>query len=227
MLLQTAYSPLPNKTSCNNGSILFGAAVSAMSSNLTQLSHVKFLGMSNYSVMRSTYNRYTTVNNTGSIIAEGVGDISKGHTENHRFFYASTSITNWVGVVLAYESGSSSSDGTTASFSPVINVSIKALTGTPLAEGSTIDHGIRLDSSNSLLLASEEISNFARSYVYYAESSIEIPASAPTNTSPVAPRPLFIPSANRGEIVSINVSCEDCKLRHFTTFDLYQPEQST
>ena len=55
MLVQTAYSLLPNKASCNNGEVLFGAAVSSMSSAVSQLTHVKFLGMTNFSVMRSTY----------------------------------------------------------------------------------------------------------------------------------------------------------------------------
>lgn len=230
MLVQTAYSLLPNKSSCNNGEILFGAAVSSMSAAVSQLTHVKFLGMTNFSVMRSTFvDGFLSADFAGARVTEGVGGISKGYTESFKFFYASTLISQWLCVVVAYESGSSSSEGTSLSFSPVIEISIKSMTGTPLAESSTIDYGIRLDSSNALLLASlagaSGSSSNERVYVHYAESGIEVPASAPVNTTPVSPRPLYIPQANRGEIVSINVSCEDCKLRHFTTFDLYQPEQ--
>ena len=227
MLVQTAYSLLPNKASCNNGEVLFGSAVSSMSSAISQLTHVKFLGMTNFSVMRSTYEQTYPGNFSASRITQGVGSISKGYTENLKFFYATTLITNWIGVVVGYESGSSTSDPAGSSYSPVIEISIKSMTGTPLAESSTIDYGIRLDSNNSLMLASivGSAGSSSRVYVHYAESNIEIPSSAPTNTTPVSPRPLYIPSANRGEIVSINVSCEDCKLRHFTTFDLYQPEQ--
>lgn len=236
MLVQTAYSLLPNKASCNNGEVLFGAAVSSMSSAVSQLTHVKFLGMTNFSVMRSTYeDRYSPPDFTGARVTQGVGGINKGYTEDLKFFYATTPITKWVAVVVGYESGSSSANPSGLQFSPVIEISIKSMTGSPLAESTTIDYGIRLDSTNSLLLASIAGGNGSgstssallgeRVYVHYAESNIEIPTVIPTNTSPVSPRPLYIPSSNRGEIVSINVSCEDCKLRHFTTFDLYEPEQ--
>jgi hypothetical protein len=237
MLIQTAYNVLPNKVSCNNGAVLYGSAVSAMSSALSQLTHVKFLGMTNYSVMRSTYNQFYSTNETRSRIADGVGRIQKGHTEDHKFFYASTPISTWIGVVLAYESGSSDSDSGGSEFSPEIEISIKVLDGSPLAEIGVADYGIRLDSSNGLLLASiagsDQNLGDTRVNVHYAESNIEIPSAAPTNLSPVSPRPLYIPetvtiSSNtynvRGNIVSINVSCSDCKLRHFTTFDLYRAE---
>lgn len=237
MLIQTAYNLLPNKQSCNNGSILFGSAVSSMSAALSQLSHVKFLGMSNYSVMRSTYNDVFTRGYSSTRLSEGVGRITKGYTEEHKFFYASTPISTWIGVVLAYESGSNQEDPTSSSFSPEIEISIKVLDGTPLAEIGTADHGIRLDSNNGLLLASiagsDAIIGDTRVSTHYAESNIEIPSSPPTNTSPVTPRALYIPETVtissttyqvRGNIVSINVSCNDCKLRHFTTFDLYQAE---
>lgn len=227
MLIQTAYNVLPLKNSCNNGAVLFGSAISNMSSSLTQLSHVKSLGMTNFSVMRSSYEQTFPGNFTASRVSQGAGRINKGHSESFKFFYASTLISSWLCVVVGYESGSSSANAATTAFSPQIEISIKAMSGAPLAETTTIDHGIRLDSSNSILLASlaGEAGASSRVFVHYAESNIEIPPAAPTNTSPVSPRPLFIPPSNRGEIVSINVSCLDCKLRHFTTFDLYQPEQ--
>lgn len=237
MLIQTAYNLLPNKQSCNNGSVLYGSAVSSMSAALSQLSHVKFLGMSNYSVMRSTYNDTFTRGYSSSRLAEGVGRITKGYSEEHKFFYASTPISTWLGVVLAYESGSNQADPSSVQFSPQIDISVKVLDGTPLAEIGTADYGIRLDSTNGLLLASisgaDAIVGETRVSTHYAESNIEIPSSPPTNTSPIAPRPLYIPQTVtissttyqvRGNIVSINVSCSDCKLRHFTTFDLYQAE---
>lgn len=237
MLIQTAYNLLPNKQSCNNGSVLYGSAVSSMSAALSQLSHVKFLGMSNYSVMRSTYNDTFTRGYSSSRLAEGVGRITKGYSEDHKFFYASTPLSTWLGVVLAYESGSNQADPSSVAFSPQIDISIKVLDGSPLAEIGTADYGIRLDSTNGLLLASisgaDATVGETRVSTHYAESNIEIPSSSPSNTSPVSPRPLYIPETVtissttyqvRGNIVSINVSCLDCKLRHFTTFDLYQAE---
>ena len=237
MLIQTAYNLTPNKASCNNGTVLFGSAVSSMASSLSQLTHVKFLGMTNYSIMRSTYNQFYSTNLTASRVAEGVGRIFKGHTEDYKFFYASTPLSTWLGIVLAYESGSSDANASSATFSPEIEISIKVLDGSPLLEVGYADYGIRLDASNSLLLSSiagsDESIGDTRVNVHYAESNIEIPSSIPTNLSPVSPRPLYIPESVtisstsynvRGNIISINVSCSDCKLRHFTAFDLYRAE---
>lgn len=240
MLIQTAYNLLPDKKSCNNGSVLYGAAVSNMASALSQLTHVKFLGMCNYQVMRSTYNDFFVApgDNSGVRVAQGVGGINKSYSETHKFFYATTPISTWLGVVLAYEAGSSNEDGT-LDMSPEIEISVKVLSGSPKTEVGTADFGIRLDSSNSLLLASVSGSQYvlddSRVNFHYAESNISIPSSAPTNSSPVSPRPLYIPETAtfsgttynvRGTIVSLNVSCTDCKLRAFTVLDLYQSEVS-
>jgi hypothetical protein len=243
MLIQTAYNNLPNKKSCNNGSVLYGAAVSNMSAALSQLTHVKFLGMCNYQVMRTTYNSFfnSPGDRTGVRLAQGVGNITKGYVESHRFFYASTPISTWLGVLLAYESGSED-EASTTNFSPEITINVSVLSGTPLADVGVADAGIKLDSSNSLLLASISGSQYTsgqqttRVSFHYAESNINIPTSAPTNVNPVSPRPLYIPPTAtiatttynvRGTIVSLNVTCEDCKLRSFTVFDLYQPELAT
>jgi len=240
MLIQTAYNLLPDKKSCNNGAVLYGAAVSNMASALSQLTHVKLLGMCNYQVMRSTFNDFFTgtATNTGVRVAQGVGGINKSYSESHKFFYATTPISTWLGVVVAYEAGSSNEDGT-LDMSPEITISVKVLSGSPKVEVGTADFGIRLNSSNSLLLAtisgSQYNLNDSRVNFHYAESNINIPTSAPTNTSPVTPRPLYIPETAtfssttynvRGTIVSLNVSCTDCKLRAFTVFDLYQSEVS-
>ena len=240
MLIQTSYNLLPDKKACNNGSVLYGAAVSNMASALSQLTHVKFLGMCNYQVMRSTYNDFFVApfDNTGVRVAQGVGGINKSYSESHKFFYATTPISTWLGIVVAYESGSSNEDGT-LDMSPEITISVKVLSGSPKVEVGTADFGIRLNSSNSLLLASISGSQYnlddSRVNFHYAESNINIPTSAPTNTSPVTPRPLYIPETAtfssttynvRGTIVSLNVSCTACKLRAFTVFDLYQSEVS-
>tara|TARA_Y100000592_G_scaffold9199_2_gene12876 strand:+ start:20121 stop:20837 length:717 start_codon:yes stop_codon:yes gene_type:complete len=238
MLIQTSYNKLPDLKSCNNGQIVYGSLVSSMASGLVQLSHVKFLGMVNYPIMRSTYNANINGSRTFSRVAEGSGNITKGYTESFKLFYQSTLLSEWIGVVLAYESGTSSADSSNPSFSPKIEISLKLLNGNPLSEIATVDYGIRLDSSNSLLLSSisgaDQNLGENRSYVHYAESNIEIPNTTPSNNSPVSPRPLYLPSTVtvnnqsydvRGSKISINIDCEDCKLRHFTLFDLYEPER--
>lgn len=107
MLIQTSYNPLPNKSACNNGAVLLGSSVSSMCAALSQLTHVKFLGMANYPIMRSTYLNFGTVPNPGVLISSSVGGINKGYTESHKLFYASTPLSTWLCVIIAYESGTS------------------------------------------------------------------------------------------------------------------------
>ena len=229
MLIQSAFNPLPNKQACNNGAVLMGSSVASMCAAFSQLTHVKFLGHANYPIMRSTYLPFGSISNPGVLISSSVGSISKGHTEAHKLFYATTSISQYLCAIVIYESGASDEDSASSLFSPVIEINVKALndSGSGYTEVATADYGIRLDSSNSVLL-----STGSRAYVHYVESGINIPAITPTNVSPVSPRPLYIPLTAggydvRGNLVSINVSAEDCKIRHVTILDVYTPEVAT
>lgn len=226
MLIQSAFNPLPNKQACNNGAVLMGASVASMCAAFSQLTHVKFLGHANFPIMRSTYLSFGTVPNPGVLISSSVGSINKGHTEAHKLFYATTSVSKYLCAIVTYESGASDEDSSSNLFSPVIEINVKALndSGTGYSEVATADYGIRLDSSNSILL-----STGSRAYTHYVETGISIPAIVPTNTSPVSPRPLYIPLTAggynvRGNLVAINVNAEDCKIRHVTILDIYTPE---
>ncbi len=230
MLIQTSFNPLPHKHACNNGAVLMGSSVASMCAAFSQLTHVKFLGYANYPIMRSTHLDFGSISNPGVLISSSMGSISKGHTEAHKLFYATTSISQYLCAIVIYESGASSADSSSNIFSPVIEIDVKALhdSGSGYTEVATADHGIRLDSSNSILLDSA----LTRAYVHYVESGINIPAITPTNTSPVSPRPLYIPLTAggydvRGNLVAINVSAQDCKIRHVTILDIYTPEVAT
>jgi hypothetical protein len=231
MLIQTSYNPLPNKSACNNGAVLLGSSVSSMCAALSQLTHVKFLGMANYPIMRSTYLNFGTVPNPGVLISSSVGGISKGYTEGHKLFYASTPLSTWLCVIIAYESGTSDQEPSSNLYSPVIEIDVKALndSGSGYTEVATADYGIRLDSANSVLLQSSEVGAGVSTYVHLVESGINIPPTAPTSTSFDAPRPLYLPLTAggydvRGEVVAININTEDCKIRHVTILDIYEPE---
>lgn len=231
MLIQTSYNPLPNKSACNNGAVLLGSSVSSMCAALSQLTHVKFLGMANYPIMRSTYLNFGTVPNPGVLISSSVGGINKGYTESHKLFYASTPLSTWLCVIIAYESGTSDQEPSSNLYSPVIEIDVKALndSGSGYTEVATADYGIRLDSANSVLLQSSEVGAGVSTYVHLVESGINIPPIAPTSTSFDAPRPLYLPLTAggydvRGEVVAININTEDCKIRHVTILDIYEPE---
>ena len=238
MLIQTAYNLRPSKSTCNNGQVLYGSALSSMSMALSQLSHVKHLGHANYHVMRSSYNATlagTGLNNVNTRISRSVGGITKGYTESHQFYYASTLVSEWLCVLVGYEPGASQLDTAFVNTSPQIDISLGLLhdSGSGYTEVGTVDFGIRLDSLDALQLSSRIANNAAGMFV--ADTGITIPSSAPTNSTPVAPRPLYVPPTAtfsstlytvRGGMLSLNVSCEDCKLRSLTVFDIYQGDLS-
>ncbi len=232
MLIQTSYNLLPNKRACNNGAVLMGSSVSSMCAALSQLTHVKFLGMANYPIMRSTFNAYkSSPYQIGVAYPSSLITMTKGYTESHKLFYASTPISTYLCAIVVYEAGTNDSDPTASEFSPRIDIEVKALndSGSGYTEVATADYGIRMDSSNSLLLESALYDAGRHSHTYYADTGITVPRVPPTNTSPVAPRPLYLPATAggynvRGEVVAINIDAEDCKIKNITLLDIYIPE---
>ena len=234
MLISTALSLLPQKSSCNNGQVLFGSAVSSMSNALNQLNYVKFLNRTNYPIMRSSYSPVFVQlgrDYMNTRIAQSDGGITKGYTESHKLISATRLVSDWIGVIAQYESGTTSQDAGNAEFSPVIDVEIGLLfdSGSGYSQVAVVDYGIRFNSADSMLLTSETSTQYSQNFI--VDSGYIIPSAVPTNTSPEAPRPLYIPNTvgsyqARGERMVFNISCTDCKLKSFTTFDLYRADLS-
>jgi len=236
MLIQTAYNLLPNKKSCNNGAVLFGSSVSSMSMSLSQLSHVKMLGHANYNIMRSCYNTFLFAGGPDQIntrISASAGGVTKGTAESHKLMYQSTLLSKWLCVLVGYESGANSQDSASPVYSPQIDIKLNLLhdSGSGYVDAGTFDQGIRLDSIDALRQSSYASSDFSGQFV--ASSGITIPSSIPTNVSPAPPRPLYIPESKvlgstlynvRGGMISIVVSCLECKLRSLTVFDIYEAD---
>jgi len=236
MLISTAYSLLPDKTSCNNGEILFGSAVSSMSNALNQLNYTKFLNRVNYPIMRSSYSIAVTLSGFGrdqmnSRITPNQGRITKGYNESFKLISATRLVSDWIGVVIQYETGTTSQDAGSSAFSPEIEVEIGLLndSGSGYSQVAVVDYGIIFNAADSLELSSETSTQNSRNFM--VDSGYIIPAAVPTNTSPEAPRPLYIPDTvgvyqARGERVVFNITCRDCKLKAFSTFDLYKADRS-
>jgi len=232
MLIQTAFNPLPNKLACNNGAVLMGSSVSSMCAALSQLTHVKFLGMANYPIMRSTFNAYTSSPyQVGVAYPSSLITMPKGYTESHKLFYASTPISTYLCAIVVYEAGTTDSDPTASEYSPRIDIVVKALndSGSGYVEVATADYGISMNSGNSLLLQSALYDAGRHSHTYYADTGITVPRVPPTSTALEPPRPLYLPPTAggydvRGEVVAINVDAEDCKIKNITLLDVYIPE---
>lgn len=234
MLVSTAYGLLPEKTACNNGSVLYGSAVSSMSNALNQLNYVKLLNRVNYPIMRSTYSLALTPfgnDYMNSKITPSQGRVTKGYIESHKLISATRLVSDWLAVVIQYETGTTSQDGGSSAYSPVIDIEIGLLkdSGSGYTQVAVVDYGIRFNLGDSIALSSETSTQIALGFV--ADSGYIIPPAIPTNTSPEAPRPLYIPNTvgayqARGERMVFNISCTDCKLKAFSTFDLYKADRT-
>ena len=205
MLIPTAYSALPSPEACFNGVALMGGVQAQMASSLTQLSHAKFRGHARY---------WVGVNN-GS---DGSGAYrsavrTRGLTTyktsaDYSFFYRTTPITEWIVISLTHIPYYQS-DG-------YVDVVLKDMSLT------TLDHGVRFIASTGGLQVIE-----ARSAKPVTSSTGPgTPAqrsAAPTNVSPsITLRPLYVPPANRGELLRIEASTLYISLRGLEAFDLYQ-----
>jgi hypothetical protein len=198
------------------------------------LNYVKFLNRVNYPIMRSTYTPALTASGRDYMnakVSPSQGLINKGYTESHKLISATRLVSDWIGVVIQYESGSTSQDAGSSAFSPEIEVEIGLLndSGSGYTQVAVVDYGIIFNAADSLELSSETSTQIGSSYM--VDSGYIIPAAVPTNTSPEAPRPLYIPNTvgvyqARGERVVFNITCRDCKLKAFSTFDLYKADRS-
>jgi hypothetical protein len=186
--------------------------------------------------MRSTYSVAVTLLGYGrdqmnSKISPSQGQITKGYTESFKLISATRLVSDWIGVVIQYETGTTSQDAGSSAFSPEIEVEIGLLndSGSGYSQVAVVDYGIIFNAADSLELSSETSTQNSRNFM--VDSGYIIPAAVPTNTSPEAPRPLYIPDTvgvyqARGERVVFNITCRDCKLKAFSTFDLYKADRS-
>lgn len=209
MTTPTNFHIMPGEQVAYNGRIVMGAAPTQMALALKQLTNVKCRSAAYYPVGRSTWhpvlNQYVKANYWW-----GNSNIAKGDTDDHDLFYRSMPTSEWIGIELVY---GPSKDQT---FNPSILIELYEITGG--AVGTKIDEGINFTSPDYLQRLSDgetvgafRASTGARPYVFPSGG-----LSAPT-----LPRPLYIPSANRGETLIVRVNGTGCALYGVYMFDLY------
>lgn len=205
MLIQTAYSSLPSPEACHNGVALMGGVTSQMASSLAQLSHAKFRGHAVYWV--GVDNGSDGSGGYRSAVRTRASTRLKTSNE-YTFFYRTTPITEWV-IISITHIPYYQSDG-------YVDVVLKDMSLT------TIDNGIRFISSTGGLQVVE--ANSAAPVT--SSTGPGTPAqrtSAPTNPTPTSTlRPLYVPLANRGDLLRIEVDSTYISLRRLEAFDLYQ-----
>lgn len=209
MTTPTNFQRMPGEQGCYNGRLVMGSGVAQMALALKQLTNVKFRAAGYYPVGRSTWHpvlgQYIKANYWW-----GSGSISKGATDEHDLFYFSQPTSEWIGLEIVY--------GPSAELDvePEILCELYEISGG--AVGTKIDEGILFTSPDHLQRDSDgqsvgafRVNTGARPYVFPSAG-----ISAPT-----IPRPLYIPSANRGDELVVRVTATDAIIFGVYMFDLY------
>ena len=107
-----------------------GGVVNQFAQALVQMSHCKFLGHANYTIAKDTTGLFggifTVVTNTNAYgISPGLNKTNKFYN----FYYGSTPISEWIGVIFQYVATNSSSNN-----SPAITFRIKSTSGAVLSK---------------------------------------------------------------------------------------------
>jgi hypothetical protein len=209
MTTPTNFHIMPSEEGCYNGTIVMGAAVSQMALALKQLTNVKFRAAGYYPIGRSTWHpvlgQYIKANYWW-----GTGSLAKGDTDEHDLFYFSQPTSEWIGLELVY---GPSADLTTE---PQILVELYEISGGAI--GTKIDEGILFTTPGYL-----QRSNNGESVGAFRTNTGGRPYTFPSGgiSAPTLPRPLYVPSANRGDELVIKITAENAIVFGAYIFDIY------
>lgn len=174
-----------------------------MASAAAQLSNCKFLGQAHYHIGQEVLAA------VGGMVNFATGTSGNTKTnETYNLLYQSTAISSHLALLIQYR----------ASNFEFTNVNMKvSLRSTTLNSytGAILDYGIQFDEGLDLQHDQDQLAT--------AFTGTEL-ISAPTNTLPDPVRPLYVPSANRGEL--LNVIVETTQMLPITVhiYDLLVPE---
>ena len=202
MLIPSAYQKLPSTRGCFNGRLLFGGTVSQMASALAQMTRAKSLSEAHYHVGS------TVLNSTGG--RERLGVIEKSGQDTLNFLHQPTPIASHLGVIVQY-----SSNQFRAATTALVDIELRD-TASNSYTGSVIDVGVRFSE-----IELEPSPNDLKTATTGAQL-----ISEPSNLQPEAPRPLFIPSANRGNLLNVVITVDQVKLHTVHIYDLFVPEET-
>ena len=204
MLIPSGFAKLPAVDGCYNNQILFGGTVSQLSSAMAQLSNCKFLGQAHYHLGQ------VVLSGVGGMINFGTGTSGTVKTSRtYNFLYQTTPLSSHLALLIQYRA--SSFDFASSVF---VDVDLRD-TASNSYTGTVLDHGIRFEEGVDLVHDRDNLST--------AFTGGEL-ISAPTNTSAVPPRPLYVPTANRGEVVNVIIETSQCLIATVHIYDLLIPE---
>ena len=209
MLIPSTVQSLADEKSCYMGVAVMGGVVNQFAQALAQMSHCKFLGFANYTIAKPTPGLLagSFVETNWTVLSNGLNKTSK----EYNFLYGSTPLSEWIGVIFQYVGTRESSSN-----SPQITLRVRNLSGTRLSKDvlfSFPEHLQRADDGDVNLPK-----------IATTGATFYDPPSGTTGLD--NPRPLYVPSANRGDMLFLEVKVEDCDLVSISFFDLYQAERT-
>ena len=208
MLIPTAFIKLPDESGCYNGEVVMGGTVSQLAMGLAQLSHCKFLGEAHYQVSHSTYGPWSTIYETGTRLHNYAQIRSEYKGREYNFLYKSTALSQKVACLFSYAGEQGADD-------PSVTIEVRS-TSSNSYSGTVLDYGCKF-----LNLDTQGYS-FSTDSFAFTGTTLDY---EPSNSSPdLIVRPLFIPSANRGELLNIKVTVTDVALSGFHISDVYEVE---
>lgn len=201
MLIPTGFQTLPSKEGCFNNQILFGGSVSQMANAAAQLSNCKSLGQAHYHVGQTIL---PAIGGGISYAADPSNATKINRTYN--FLYQSTPLSSQLVLLVQYVA--SHFIATTVS----IEMKLRA-TASNSYTGTVLDHGVRFEEGVDLIHSGE---------IGLAFTGTEI-ISQPSNTSPEPPRTLYVPTANRGELLNVAITSTQALPITIHIYDLLIP----
>ena len=201
MLIPSGFIDISSKFSSKNGAVVMGGDVSNYISSLAQLGFVKMCGHSFYTVSRYVSGNFAQTDLTHATLSKG--------TQNYEFLIASLPMSTHLAVVVRYAAANHTTGGTN---SPVIDLDL-------LDGSTTIDAGIRF--SFPLHLSQQGFRGRSKVFETHTPLELNTPSSG-SHTSRTTPRPLFIPTANRGNVLTIEAEATDCNILAIDVFEVYQ-----
>lgn len=206
------YPRLPQAESTHAGRVVMGGVVSQLALSLKQLQGVKYRSMASYHVGRSTYVEEIDVYNLAQVFQGGYQTIEKAAaSEDHNLFIATMPSSEWLAIEITYACA-----GDTAS---TPSITLELYDDSTIFKDNKIDTGVifqsPIDISTSVNIRGMEVRRASTG----AEPVI-IPSGGFAEVT--GPRPLYIPEANRGQVLMLCIQADGAFIYNVNVFDIYQ-----
>jgi hypothetical protein len=209
MTTPTNFSRLPQAHSTHMGRVVLGGVVSQLALALKQLQGVKFRAAASYHIGRTTFTNYYWAK---QLWQGGFEDISKGHTEDHDLFIATMPSSEWLAVEITYACVGDTS------FDPWVSIELYAQSAYDFKH-TKIDTGIKFESPLDIS-TSVNIRGLEPKRASTGAEPVLIPSGGFEDFT--APRPLYIPEAYRGQVLTLCIQTEGAAIFNVNVFDIYK-----